>query len=101
MDALTEKNLKALAGRSIAHVNMRSADVVEFAVPESEGWRLVVSATEDEKGKPELRAHWEPGLHCRRRPNFHGLTDRRARARRHFLRPPVRRESSRRLASGR
>ena len=40
MDALTEKNLKALAGRSIAHVNVRSPDVVELAVPESEGWRL-------------------------------------------------------------
>lgn len=101
MDALTEKNLKALAGRSIAHVIVRSADVVEFAVPESEGWRLVVSATEDEKGKPELGAHWEPGLHCRRRPILHGLIDHPLRARRHFLPRPPRRASSQRVASGR
>ena len=65
VDALTEKNLKALAGRSIAYVNVRSPDVVEFAVPESEGWRLVVSATPDKEGGPALGARWEPGLRHR------------------------------------
>ena len=69
VDALTEKNLKALAGRSIAHVNVRSPDVVELAVPESEGWRLVVSATTDKEGRPALGARWEPGLRHRRDPS--------------------------------
>lgn len=69
VDALTEKNVKALAGRSIAHVNVRSPDVVELAVLESEGWRLVVSATTDKEGRPALGARWEPGLRHRRDPS--------------------------------
>jgi hypothetical protein len=72
VDALTEKNLKnlkALAGRSVAHVDVRSPDVVELAVPESEGWRLVVSATTDKEGRPALGARWEPGLRHRRDPS--------------------------------
>ena len=61
VDTVTERSFKALAGRRVAHVSVLSADFVELTVPESEGWRLVVSATDDEQGKPALSAHWEPG----------------------------------------
>lgn len=67
MDRTIEQGFKSLAGKSIASVEVRGDDSVELHVPESEGWRLVISATMDMHAKPALLAHWEPGLrrpHC-------------------------------------
>jgi hypothetical protein len=44
MDAVTIKEFKALEHRSIAHVDA-VGDAVELGIPESEGWRFVISAT--------------------------------------------------------
>jgi len=63
-----EKSLKALEGQSIAHVNVRPADDVEFAIPGSEGWRLVVSATHDEEGKPKAGSPLGAGSTLSRSP---------------------------------
>jgi hypothetical protein len=64
MNRATEEALKALAGHSIARVEI-VADHAELAVPDSEGWRLVISGAVDERGRPVLTARWEPGLHQR------------------------------------
>jgi hypothetical protein len=64
----TEKALKALAGHPIARVEI-VADHAELAVPDSEGWRLVIGAVVDEQARPALSARWEPGLY-RRHPRL-------------------------------
>jgi hypothetical protein len=66
MDAVTIKEFKALEHRSIAHVDA-VGDAVELGIPESEGWRFVISATLNEQSRPTLHARWEPGL----RPPLH------------------------------
>jgi hypothetical protein len=60
----TERALNALAGCSIARVDIEG-DVVELAVPQSEGWRLIVTTSLDERARPELTARWVPGLRRR------------------------------------
>lgn len=64
MNDATERAFDSLAGCSIARVDI-DGDVVELAVPQSEGWRLVVTAALDERARPELTARWVPGM---RRP---------------------------------
>lgn len=65
MNNATEEAFNALAGCSIARVDI-DGDVVELAVPQSEGWRLIITAALDERARPALTARWEPGM--RRRP---------------------------------
>ena len=65
MNRATTESFKSLEHRSVARVDV-IGDVVELAIPESEGWRLVISATLDERARPALVAHWESGL---RRPH--------------------------------
>jgi hypothetical protein len=78
MDRATSQNLEALRHHSIAHVEV-TGETVELGIPESEGWRLVISAAVDEQASPTLRARWEPGL---RRPHDNALRRMIARARR-------------------
>jgi hypothetical protein len=61
MNRATEKAFEALARRSIAGVDI-AGDTVELAIPDSEGWRLIITAAPDECGRPALTARWEPGL---------------------------------------
>ena len=64
MDRATRDAFKPLEHRSIAKVRT-TADSAELVVPESEGWRLVISAALDEHATPTLVAHWEPGIRRR------------------------------------
>jgi hypothetical protein len=61
MNHATRETFKSLEHHSVARVDVID-DVVELATPESEGWRLVISAALDEQATPTLNAHWEPGL---------------------------------------
>jgi hypothetical protein len=91
MNRATSETFKSLEHHSIADVAVRD-DTVELAIPESEGWRLVISAALDEGAKPILVARWEPGLRrSERRVALRRLIARhphRPRAQRH---PPARR----------
>ena len=66
MNRATEEAFNALAGCSVARVDIED-DVVEFAVPQSEGWQLIVTAALDERARPALTARWEPGMRRRHR----------------------------------
>jgi hypothetical protein len=65
MNRATREAFESLEHRSVARVDLTS-DTAELVVPESEGWRFVISAALAERAKPALVAHWEPGL---RRPD--------------------------------
>lgn len=86
MDRVTVEAFKALSHHWIADVEVRD-EAVELRIPDSEGWRLRVSATGDSEGTPRLVARWEPGF--RPRPGL----DVRRRIRR--LRPRARRRAGR------
>lgn len=66
MNRANAESFRSLAHRSVARVDV-IGDVVELAVPESEGWRLVISAAIDERGQPTLVAQWKPGVRHRHR----------------------------------
>lgn len=85
MNPATAETFKSLAHRRIARVDV-IGDVVELAVPESEGWRLVISAALDERAQPTLAAHWEPGLRRPRRRTLRRLIPHR---RHHYRRPQM------------
>jgi len=65
MSRATAESFKSLEHHSVARVDVLDG-VVELGIPESEGWRLVISAALDHRARPMLVARWEPGL---RRPH--------------------------------
>ena len=76
MDTATRSSFTSLEGHSVAQVEVL-ADSVELGVPDSEGWRVVISAKLDEQLRPTLVARWDPGLRRLHAPTaLHGLVAR-------------------------
>jgi hypothetical protein len=78
MNDASREAVKSLEHHAVARVDVTADNRVELAIPDSKGWRLVISATVDEGATPTLVACWEPGL---RQPHRHRAGVRRLLAR--------------------